>query len=122
MAWLDAERPSLVAAVGMAADTGRDQVALTCPSRWSSTLTGGGVSTTGWPPRHQPDAARRLGDRAEEGAALNNLGLVLQQVRRFEEAITAARTRRIFRETGDRHGEGMAVNNLGARLREAAAV
>ena len=35
LAWLDAERPSLVAAVSMAAATGRDQVALYLPTRWS---------------------------------------------------------------------------------------
>ena len=31
LAWLDAERPSLVAAVTMAADTGRDQIAMRLP-------------------------------------------------------------------------------------------
>ena len=31
LAWLDAERPSLVAAVTMAASTGRDQVAMELP-------------------------------------------------------------------------------------------
>jgi hypothetical protein len=33
------------------------------------------------------DAARRLGDRGNEGIALGNLGIALAQVRRFEEAI-----------------------------------
>ena len=31
LAWLDAERPSLIAAVTMAAGTGRDQIALRLP-------------------------------------------------------------------------------------------
>ena len=31
LAWLDAERPSLIAAVTMAAGTGRDQIALDLP-------------------------------------------------------------------------------------------
>lgn len=45
--------------------------------------------------------------------ALNNLGLALRQVRRFEEAITAHQeAAAIYRETGDRHGEGIALNNL----------
>ena len=48
--WLDAERASLVAAVSMAADTGRDQAAMHLPLRWPSTLAGGGGSTTGSPP------------------------------------------------------------------------
>ena len=39
--------------------------------------------------------------------ALNNLGVTLRQVRRFEEAITAHQdAAAIYRETGDRHGEG----------------
>ena len=39
--------------------------------------------------------------------ARNNLGVALQEVRRFEEAITAHQDAvGIFRETGDRHGEG----------------
>ena len=48
--------------------------------------------------------------------ALNNLGIALREVRRFEEAITAHQdAAAIFRETGDRHGEGMALDNLGLR-------
>ena len=66
------------------------------------------------------DAARRLGDRGNEAAALGNLGIALREMRRFEEAITAYQdAAAIFRETGDRHGEGMALNNLGIALREA---
>ena len=65
------------------------------------------------------DTARRLGDRHNEAAALNNLGVALREVRRFEEAITAHQdAAAIFRETGDRHGEGTALNNLGIALRE----
>jgi Tetratricopeptide repeat len=45
--------------------------------------------------------------------ALNNLGLALREVRRFEEAITAHQdAAAIYRETGDRHREGTALNNL----------
>ena len=54
LAWLDAERPSLVAAVSMAADTGRDQVALHLPFVLGRTSSGSDVSMTGWPP--QPSA------------------------------------------------------------------
>ena len=90
LAWLDAERPSLIAAVTMAASTGRDQIAMRLPLSLASTWPGGGVSTTGWlPTMVSRDAARRLGDRHDEAAALNNLGVALQEVRRFEEAITA---------------------------------
>ena len=55
--------------------------------------------------------------------ALNNLGIALQAVQRFEEAITAYQdAAAIYRETGDRHGEGDALDNLGLALREAGRV
>ncbi len=51
--------------------------------------------------------------------ALSNLGIALQEVRRFEEAITAHQeAAAIYRETGDRYREGMALTNLGIALRE----
>ena len=120
LAWLDAERASMVAAVSMAAGTGRDQVALSLPlalpeylawrRRFDDWLATTAISL---------NAARRLGDRHSEGQALNNLGLALRGVRRFGEAITAHQDAAvIYRETGDRHSEGMALNNLGLALRE----
>ncbi len=45
--------------------------------------------------------------------ALDNLGSVLQEVRRFEEAITACQdAAAIYRETGDQRREGIALRNL----------
>jgi hypothetical protein len=49
LAWLDAERVSLVAAAAMAAGTSRDQVAMRLPLIWDSTWTGGAGSMTGSP-------------------------------------------------------------------------
>ena len=63
------------------------------------------------------DAARRLVDGGSEAGTLNNLGVALREVRRFEEAITAHQdAAAIYRETGDRHREGEALNNLGLAL------
>jgi tetratricopeptide (TPR) repeat protein len=118
--WLDSERPSLVAAVTVAASTGRDEIGMWLPvslgeyfswrrhfDDWLSTSMIG------------RDVACRLGDRKAEATALNNLGLALRSVRRFEEAIIAHQdTAVIFRETGDRRGEGVAVGNLGIALVE----
>jgi tetratricopeptide (TPR) repeat protein len=120
LAWLDAERPGLLAAVSVAAGTGRDQIAIRLPlvlarylnwrRRFDDTVT---VTTIGLA------TARRLGDRPREGAALNSLGSALQGVRRFDEAITACQDAAvIYRETGDRHGEGAALTSLGLALRE----
>jgi tetratricopeptide (TPR) repeat protein len=117
--WLDAERASLVAAVTMAAGTGRDQAALRLPLllaeyfAWRRRFDDWIAVTT-----VSVDAARRLGDQRREGDALTILGLALVEVRRFEEAITAHQdAAAIDRETGDRHREGIALNNLGLALR-----
>ena len=62
---------------------------------------------------------RETGDRHGEGMALDNLGLALREVGRFEEAISAHQdAAAIFRETGDRYREGMALDNLGLALVE----
>jgi tetratricopeptide (TPR) repeat protein len=117
--WLDAERASLVAAVTMAAATGRDQAALPLPLllgvyfEWRRRFDDWIATTISL------DAARRLGNRHGEGMALTNLGVALREVRRFDEAITACQDAAvIFRETGDRRGEGMALTNLGLALGE----
>ena len=116
--WLDAERASLAAVVTMAAETGRDQAAMSLPTtlteyfswrrRFDDWIAAAAISL---------DAARRLDDRPGEGDALIILGLALQEVRRFDEAVTAYQdAAAIYRETGDRNGEGMTLNNLGLAL------
>ena len=121
LAWLDAERTSLVAAVSMAAHTGRDQGAARLPSAlvdylmwrrlFDDVLTTSTISLS---------AAQRIGDRHYEGRALTNLGIALQAVGRLEEAITACQdAAAIFRETGDRHYEGKALTNLSVSLQSA---
>jgi len=111
LAWLDAERPNLIATVAMAADTDRDQIAIRLPLYLSDYLH--------WRRRFDDcltvlatsrDCARRQGHRAKEAAALNSLGSALAEVRRFEEAISAHQeAAAICRETGDRHHQGMAL-------------
>jgi tetratricopeptide (TPR) repeat protein len=120
LAWLDAERPNLIAAIAMAASTGQDHIAMTLPlslgdylhwrRRFDDWLTVLAISR---------DTAHSLRNRPNEAAALNNLGVALREVRRFDEAITAHQgAAAIYQETGDRHGEGKALNNLGVALRE----
>jgi tetratricopeptide (TPR) repeat protein len=59
-------------------------------------------------------------DPSSPGTALNNLGLALQEMRRFDEAVSAIReAAAIFRETGDRDGRGTALTSLGMTLRKA---
>jgi len=120
LAWLDAERPSLIAAVTMAAGTGRDQVAMTLPLLISEYMD--------WRRRFDDviailaisrDTARRLGNQHYEAIALTSTGIALGQMRRFEEAITAHQeAAATFQETGDQQGESAAVTNLGLALQE----
>ena len=119
LAWLDAERASLVAAVMMAAATGRDQAAMRLPLTlaeyfsWRRRLDDWVATST-----ISRDAARRLGDRRREGDALTSLGRALMEVRLFDEAIIALQdAAAIFRDIGDRHSEAIAVIELGAALR-----
>ena len=120
LAWLDEERASLVAAVSMAANSGLNQVAMRLPivlvgyldwrRRFDDILATTAISL---------NVSRRLGDKQQEGRALENLGYALRQVRRFVEAITVLQNAvAIYRETDDRPGEGMALNNLGIALLE----
>jgi tetratricopeptide (TPR) repeat protein len=120
LAWLDAERPNLVAAIRMAADTGRNQVALHLPLKlsfylerrrrfddWLATIT---VSL---------NIACTLGDRSGQGAALNRLGQILWTIRRADQAIVPQQEAlAIFRGISDRRGEGSALHGLGNALRE----
>jgi tetratricopeptide (TPR) repeat protein len=118
LAWLDSERPCLVAAIRMAADKGRDEAAKSLPLLMAYYLGFRGlfddllaVSTT------SVQAARRLGDRAAESEALTNFGVALYGLRRYDEAVIAHRdAAAIVRRAGDRHAEGEVLNNLGLAL------
>jgi tetratricopeptide (TPR) repeat protein len=121
LAWLDAERATLAAAVCQAADFGRYAVACDLSVALAEYFARR---------RHMADwldtsavaveAACRLGDRGREGSALTNLGIVLRQLRRFDEAIDAHRRHlEICRDLGDEHSAGGALANLGVALRKA---
>jgi tetratricopeptide (TPR) repeat protein len=120
LAWLDAERPGLIAAVTMAAGAGRHQEAMRLPLNLSEYLN--------WRRRFDDwlavmavsrDSARQLNDKDIEAGALTSLGNALVEARRFEEAVSAHQDAAgIFRAAGDRHGEGRALNNLGLALRQ----
>ena len=117
LTWLDAERPSLVAAVTVAASTGRDQIAMQLPLNLSLYLRLRREDDLLSVAVISRDAARRLGDQSGEAEAVSNLGSALRFAGRYEEAITAHREDlAIRREIGDRHGEGTALADLGITL------
>ncbi|WP_214324750.1 ATP-binding protein [Nonomuraea sediminis] len=127
LAWFDAERANLVAAVVLAQSADRHLIASELPAclntylSWRRALndlvTVNTIALT---------ASTRLGDRNAEARALTSLGNALRGARRFDEAIAAHQNAAaIFRELGDRGGEpgdrggeGAALNNLGIVLRE----
>ncbi|WUH92112.1 tetratricopeptide repeat protein [Streptomyces sp. NBC_00433] len=62
----------------------------------------------------------QTGDRPNEGRALNSLGLALEELHRYDEAIAAHNQNlEICRQTGNRRSEGGTLNNLGLALRRA---
>ncbi|ULR51883.1 ATP-binding protein [Streptomyces deccanensis] len=121
VSWLDNEHDCLVAAVTLA----EDEDLLTEAALLSLAL---GVFLN-WR-RHVQDwlytaqvavrATEATGNRHGLATALNNLGLVLRHMRRFDEAIDAHRQAvAIFQELGERQREGGVLHNLGLDLQDA---
>ncbi|MEU7980912.1 tetratricopeptide repeat protein [Micromonospora sp. NPDC049081] len=119
LAWLEIERPNLIAVCTTAATHGHRTASIGLASllytflsfrRYLSEL----ITVT--------DSFRALcreaGDRHGEGMALSHLGAALNEAGRSDEAVTAhTRAVELIGETGDRHDVGVALNNLGLALR-----
>ena len=114
-AWLDAERPNLVAVCAHTAANGRPGRT----SRLSATLAlyldfGGHFAEALTIHACARDAAGRCGDLVAEAQALANLGTSLDGLGRHAEAAEHLRhALHNFRETGHRAGEARTLNNLG---------
>jgi tetratricopeptide (TPR) repeat protein len=115
----EAQRPSLLVAVGLAEQRGWDEQTGELAANMGELLR---------LLRHLDyrltvfeaalAAARRAGNTVAEGNALNNLGEAYRGLRRFEEAVGCFREAlAIFREAGDRHLEGGPLNSLGVAYR-----
>jgi tetratricopeptide (TPR) repeat protein len=110
-----AERRSLVAVLGLAAQHGWDEQVWRLSESMGDSL---GIL-------HYLDdlltvieaalaAARRAGERVAEGVILINLGTTYCDIERFEEAIGCyEQALTIRQETDDRYGEGLATHGLG---------
>jgi tetratricopeptide (TPR) repeat protein len=115
LAWLDAERATLVAVTVHTAAHGWP----THATRLAATLFRYLDSGSHYPEAitihaHARDAARKAGDRAAEATALNHLagphrrqGHHQQAIRQYRQALA------LFRLTGDRTGQAHALGNLG---------
>ena len=115
VAWLEAERPNLHAAVGYAAASGRSLHASAIPS-----VLSGFLGTYGYWDQaltlHQAAlrAARDAGDRPGQADALHHLGIV-QYLNGDCQAAAASQRQAlaIFRGAGDRPGQAYALQHLG---------
>lgn len=116
IAWLESERPNLIAAVLAAPELG-------CPAA----ATGITLALALFLHRRRYlddwinlatvalEIFRDCEDLTGQGQALNNLGIAFMEVRRYEEAIDAHnKSLTIWRKLGERPFEGMALANLGA--------
>jgi tetratricopeptide (TPR) repeat protein/DNA-binding SARP family transcriptional activator len=114
-AWLDAERPNLVAACAHTATHGWPGRT----NRLSATLAlyldfGGHFADALTIHTHTRDAAGRCGDLAAEAHALTSLGTSLDGLGRHAQAVNQLQhALHIFRQIGHRAGEARALNNLG---------
>ncbi|MDQ7802358.1 tetratricopeptide repeat protein [Amycolatopsis sp. A133] len=118
LAWLDAERTTLTAAVVRAHGIGAHRFAfhigtyLTEYLEWRHHLTDWLLVTD-----YATRAAALLDDPDASATAWNNFGNALEQARRYDEAIDAdQRALALFRELGDRRGEASSWSNLGIAL------
>ena len=115
LAWLDAERPNLVAVCTHTAAHGWPEHTIRLATTLFRYLDSGA---------HFPDAlsihtdarnaASQTGDRAAEAYALANLGVVHMRQGRYEQAAEHYQgALPLFRETGDRVGEARTLTHLG---------
>jgi DNA-binding SARP family transcriptional activator/tetratricopeptide (TPR) repeat protein len=113
--WLDSERAALVAASVHTAAHGWPGHATRLAATLSGYLLSGGHLPEGLAIFSQAlVAARRIGDRAAEATALNDMGLVNWNLSRFQLAADHYwQALALFREAGDRHGEARALCNIG---------
>jgi DNA-binding SARP family transcriptional activator/tetratricopeptide (TPR) repeat protein len=117
LAWLEAERANLLAAIQQAATTPG------IPNELATQLAHALFGFL-WVRGHWDDwvrvsqlalaAARRTGDRAAQAHAHNDLGLAHYRQGRYEQALACHQEGlAIFRELRDRRGQAASLNNLG---------
>ena len=115
LAWLDAERANLLAAIAWSAGHGWP----THTHRVAAVLgrhldIGGHYGDALAVHHHALDAARLAGDHDGEATALGNLGIAYWRVSRNDDAIEHNRlASEAFRATGDHVGEALALCNVG---------
>ncbi len=114
LAWLETERPNLLAAA-VAAD--REYTSQLSASLWRFLYLRGHHDDAMTLHTNALQAAQAAGDRVLEGRAIYNLGMTFERLGRYEDAIDhIKRAIAVFQETGMRLLEGHALNSLGMAL------
>ncbi len=115
LAWLDAERATLVAVAAHAAGHGWPGHVTRLAATLFRYLDHGGHYPEAITIHNQARAAaQRAGDRAAAATALNHLAGVHRSQGRYREAADELRQAlALFRQTSDRTGQARALNNLG---------
>jgi tetratricopeptide (TPR) repeat protein/transcriptional regulator with XRE-family HTH domain len=119
LAWLEAERVALVAAVDQAAGAGFDELAWDLAGSLVNFLDLRGYLDD-WQRTHQAAlaAARRAGNRYGEASLLRGLGYLNLKQNRMDATVACnTRARSIYRRAGDRRGESYALEGLGVVYR-----
>jgi tetratricopeptide (TPR) repeat protein len=113
--WLDAQRPTLVAAVAFAAEYGWPEHAAGLAATLWRYLDGGGHYPDALAvQRHALHAARARGDRNGEAAALHHIATVYRRWGRYGDAAEYYREAlAIQRDLGDRAAAGTSLASLG---------
>ncbi|MFY1686913.1 NB-ARC domain-containing protein [Plantactinospora sp. WMMB782] len=116
-AWLDTERPTLVAVAGYAARNGWPGHSIRLSSILFRYLDGGQHADALAVHGYARQAARRCGDVREEAWALAHLGAAELRLRRYAPGAEHLRQAlRLFQEIGDQSGETWTLNvQLGCR-------
>jgi tetratricopeptide (TPR) repeat protein len=114
-AWLDAERPTLVAVAAHTATRGWPAHITRLSATLSRYLNGGHHADALTIHGHAAKAARHTGDPAGEAYALTNLGAVHSQLGKHEAAGAYLRQAlHLFQQAGDPAGQARALGNLGS--------
>lgn len=114
LAWLDTERPTLVAMAVHAADHGWPDYAALFSRQLYRYLLGSSNSDAMTVHGHARDAARRIGDRLAEAHALRHYAVSFSQLGLFERASEyLEEALALFEAAGDIDGQARVLGNLG---------
>jgi tetratricopeptide (TPR) repeat protein len=122
LAWLEAERANLLAAIGQAtAGTPKMPAALVgqlTRALFGFFLVRGYWQDGAWANQTALEVARRAQDQAAQAHALIDLGALYRRLGRYHQALACSQDGfAIFRELGDRDSQAASLTNLGAAHR-----